>query len=397
MLTGKGEKGMGKSTAVRLFFLLFTAGMISMAQVDKAAWKGTVTTEAGVKVVTNPAEPLHGEFAFDLEEDLLLGGNPEKEVSYFPKGAILAVDGTGNLFVVDIRNRRVQMFDASGAFVRTIGRQGQGPGEYQFPTGVFFGADGSIWVDGVGVRQMVVFSKDGLFIKKILIAKPLSVRMLGPGGSFIGTTQPLVAQGEPKHELIKVDPDGKTSKTIAEFRNELSQAKRAMAYHYYSTRICFATVSAGSFAYGFSGQYRIYFADAEGKTSLVMTKTEKPQAISAKEKEETRANGIYAFVGGNNPDEGVFFPDHRPFFSELMADDLGRIYVLRSNSILEKDGPVRVDVFSGEGIYLYRMTWTSRPAAIRAGFFYEVRQDPESSEYLVLRHKIVNWAEMKSR
>ena len=385
---------MGKNTAFRLVVLLCATGMISAAQAGRDAWKGMVTVEGGVKVVKNPAEPLYGEFAFDLEEDLRLGGDPEKEVSYFPRGAILAVDATGNLFVVDIGNRRVQMFDASGAFVRTIGRQGQGPGEYMFPAGVHFGADGTIWVD-VG-RQMVVFSKDGLFIKNILIAKFMSPKMLRPGGSFIGTTQPSAVQGEPKHELIKVDPEGKTSKTIAEFRDELSQAKRAISFHYYSNRICFTPVSADSFVYGFSDEYKIYFADADGKPTLVMTKTEKPQAISAKEKEETRANGIYAVVGSNNLDEGVFFPDHRPFFSRLMADDLGRIYVIRINSILEKDGPIRVDVFSGEGIYLYRMTWTSRPAAIRAGFFYEVRQDPETSEYLVIRHKIANWAALKS-
>ena len=386
---------MGKTTAFRLVFLLCAAGVISAEQAGRAAWKGTVTVEGGVKVVKNPAEPLYGEFPFALEEDLLLGGDPEKEVSYFPRGAILAVDTPGNLFVVDIGNRRVQMFDRSGAFVRTIGRQGQGPGEYMFPAGVHFGADGTIWID-VG-RQVVVFSKDGLFIKNVLIAKFMSPKMLRLDGSFIGTTQPSAAQGDPKHELIKVDSDGKTSRTIAEFRGELSQARRAISFHYYSNRICFTPVSSDSFAYGFSDEYKIYFADAEGKTTLVMTVPEKPQPISAKEKEETRANGIYAWAGENNPDEGVFFPDQRPFFSELMADDLGRIYVIRSKSILEKDGPIRVDVFSGEGIYLCRMTWTSRPAAIRSGFFYEVREDPETNEHLIIRHRINNWGQMRSR
>jgi hypothetical protein len=58
---------------------------------------------------------------------------------------------------------------------------------------------------------------------------------------------------------------------------------------------------------------------------------------------------------------------------------------------------IRVDVFSREGIYLYRMTWASWPTAIRAGFIYEVREDPETSEYLVIRQKITNWEAMKSR
>jgi hypothetical protein len=393
---GPEVRGMIKTPVGRFIFLLCVAGAISAGQAGKTTWKGTVTTENGVKVVKNPAEPLYGEYAFELKEDLRLGGDPVKETSYFPKGAVLAVNADGDLFIADYGNRRVQMFDKNGAFVRTVGRQGQGPGEYMFPGGVLFDADGNIWVDGG--RQMVVFSKDGTFVRNVpWIAKPLSRKMLGPGGSFIGTLQPQLAPDGPKLELVRIESDGKTSRTIAEFHNELSQAKEAMAFHHYSTWITFAPVSAESFAYGFSGEYKIFIADAEGKTSLVMTKPEKPQAISGPEKDETRKNGLYAWMGGNRKDEGVFFPDHRPFFTQFMTDDAGRLYVLRLPSILEKDAPRRADVFSREGIFLYRMTWPSLPAAIRGGCLYEVRQDPETDEYLVIRHKITNWEAMKSR
>ena len=385
---------MRKLALILVVAVCFGAGVLLAAQAGKSVWKGTVATEDGVKVVKNPSEPLYGEFVFDLKEDLRLGGDPEKEASYFPRGASLAVDIAGNLFVTDRGNRRVQMFDKNGAFARTIGRQGQGPGEYMFPGEIYFDADGNIWVDGG--RKMVVFSKDGLFARNVSVANPLIRKMLGPGGSFIGTTQPSPAQGDRKLELIKVEPDGKTLRTIAEFRNELSQAKEAIALHYYSTWINFAPVSADSFAYGFSGEYRIWHADAEGRTLFVMTKTEKPQAISGSEKDETRKNGLI-WINGESRDEGVFFPDHRPYFGQLMADDTGRLYIPRFKSILDKDVPTRVDVFSREGIYLYRMTWASWPAAIRGGFFYEVREDPETSEYLVIRQKITNWEAMKAR
>jgi hypothetical protein len=43
------------------------------------------------------------------------------------------------------------------------------------------------------------------------------------------------------------------------------------------------------------------------------------------------------------------------------------------------------------------MAWATLPAAIKAGFLYEVRQDPETDEYLVVRHKITNWESMRSR
>jgi len=386
---------MRKLALILVVAVCFGAGVFLAAQAGKPAWKGTVSTEDGIKVVKNPAEPLYGEFVFDLKEELRLGGDPEKEASYFPKGAMLSVDAAGNLYVTDWGNRRVQMFDKGGAFVRTIGRQGQGPGEYMSAGYVHIEADGNIWVEGG--PQWVVFSKDGLFLKNVFVSKSMRQKMLGPGGSFIGTTQPSAARGDPKHELVKVESDGKTFRTIAEFRGELSQAKQAIAYHSYSNSIAFAPVGPDAFVYGFTDEYKLYVADFEGRTMLVMTKDEKPQSISGSEKDETRKNGVWAVTGSNNPEEGIFFPDHRPYFGRLMADDAGRIYVFRSKSILEKDAPIRVEVFSREGIYLYRMTWASWPSAIRSGFLYEVREDPETSEYLVIRQEITNWEAMKSR
>ena len=386
---------MRKLALILVVAVCFGAGVFLAAQAGKPAWKGTVSAEDGIKVVKNPAEPLYGEFVFDLKEELRLGGDPEKEASYFPKGAMLSVDAAGNLYVTDWGNRRVQMFDKGGAFVRTIGRQGQGPGEYMSAGYVHIEADGNIWVEGG--PQWVVFSKDGLFLKNVFVSKSMRQKMLGPGGSFIGTTQPSAARGDPKHELVKVESDGKTFRTIAEFRGELSQAKQAIAYHSYSNSIAFAPVGPDAFVYGFTDEYKLYVADFEGRTMLVMTKDEKPQSISGSEKDETRKNGVWAVTGSNNPEEGIFFPDHRPYFGRLMADDAGRIYVFRSKSILEKDAPIRVEVFSREGIYLYRMTWASWPSAIRSGFLYEVREDPETSEYLVIRQEITNWEAMKSR
>jgi hypothetical protein len=386
---------MKKFATILILAVCFGAGLLLAAQAGKPVWKGTVTTEDGARVVKNPAEPLYGEFVFDLKEDLRLGGDPAKEASYFPKGAQLAVDAAANLYVTDRGNRRVQMFDKNGAFVRTVGRQGQGPGEYSYPSGVQFDADGNVWVDAGS--KWVVFSKDGLFLKNIVVGKFMQQRMLGPGGSFIGTTQPSAAQGDPKHELVRVEPDGKNFRTVAEFRGELSRVKRAISYHWYSSSILFAPMGQDAFVYGFSDEYRLYAADAEGKTTLVMTKDEKPQSISGSEKDETRKNGVWAVTGSNNPEEGIFFPDHRPYFRRLIADDAGRIYVFRFKSILEKDASMRVDVFSRDGIYLYRMTWAFWPDAIRSGFLYEVREDPETSEYLVIRQKITNWEAMRSR
>jgi hypothetical protein len=54
----------------------FGAGLLLAVQAGKSAWKGTVATEDGVKVVKNPAEPLYGEFVFNLKESQAMHSVP---------------------------------------------------------------------------------------------------------------------------------------------------------------------------------------------------------------------------------------------------------------------------------------------------------------------------------
>ncbi len=387
---------MKKPSKISLFFPIACATIFFEAQTPKPVWKGTITTENGVKVVHNPAEPLYGTFAFDLQEDLKIGGDPNDAPSYFPKGGSLVVDDAGNIFVADIGNSRVQMFDNSGKFVRTIGRKGQGPGEYMFPGRIFLDPQGNPCV-GWG-RDVQVYGRDGIFKKKIGLKTFFSYFLMGPGGSFIGSTQPGFGPGGPKSTLVMLDPDGGTARTIAEFRGEYSESQKSLVLHWYSNRIALAAPSSSSFLYGFGEEYKIFQANAEGQTSLIMTRDEKPEPISASEKSETRKNGMYMSIGVSGADraEAIVFPSYRPYFSWFLSDDAGRLFVIRSGSILEKDAPTPVDIFSKDGIYLYRTTWKPAPAAIKNGAFYEMREDKDTGEYTVVRSKIKNWAAMKS-
>jgi hypothetical protein len=382
--------------------LIFSLGAMGLAASiawgsagQKPQWKGKVEIENGVKVVKNPSEPLYGDFAFDLEEDLVIGGDPSKENAYFPKGAVLSVDAEGNLYVADFGNRRVHLFDRAGKFLRPIGRQGQGPGEYMSPSRVLFDAEGNpcVWAS----RDMLCYGKDGVFKKKITIKKFVSNSILGPKGTIIGTTQPGPGPEGPLHTIIQLDAEGAPLRTIAEYRGEFRKSQTAIFLHWYSNRIAFETFLAGTFIYGFSGEYRLYVAAAESRNNLVIAKDEKPLSISGREKDETRRTGIGIWTGAEKPKlEDDAFPDYRPFFSRFLTDDAGRIYVDRRGSILDKDKPSQVDVFSKDGYYLYRTTWSTFPSAIKSGFYYEVRENKDTSEYQIVRFRIKNWNQMKN-
>lgn len=61
----------------------------------------------------------------------------------------VAVDGFGNVYVSDFLAARIWVFDAEGRFQSALGRKGEGPGEFEAPTGPAVGPDGRLYVRDV--------------------------------------------------------------------------------------------------------------------------------------------------------------------------------------------------------------------------------------------------------
>lgn len=79
-----------------------------------------------------------------------------------PRG--LAVDGGGNLYVVDSKNHRVQKFGADGKPVTTWGHEGTGPGELKDPCGIAVGPDGVVYVADTWNHRVQKFNANGQFL-----------------------------------------------------------------------------------------------------------------------------------------------------------------------------------------------------------------------------------------
>jgi hypothetical protein len=384
----------GKSLLVLGVALLMITACSKKGNVG--GWNATAEIVEGVKTIRNPETPRYGTFAFDLAEDLVIGS--ESDDAYcFPYSAGVAVDSDGRICVVDFDNRRVQVFDVHGRYVRTLGRVGQGPGEYMFPSSVMADAVGNIIVNDAA-RFLIYYSPEGLLQRKVTLKTSLSLPMLGPGGTTVGIA-PLSprAEGGPINVLILLGPDGEVLKTLAEYP-ACGVVQDLVIRHWYSCHVSACLRSADSLYYGFDQDYKVHVVDQEGRPLFVFTKAERPMPISAEEKALTRKEGIFTWEGQGDPkDTDLGMPSHRPFWSKFISDDEGRLYVVRFLTILEKDRTTRdVDVFSRDGIYLYRTTWPFLPQVIKGGFLYEVRQDENAGLTRIVRHRIKNWADFKA-
>jgi hypothetical protein len=78
-------------------------------------------------------------------------------------------DGKGNFYVSDMQALRIQKYSPEGKYLLTIGRKGQGPGEYQSLSVVRFDRDDNLYICDVTGRKISFFNKEGEFLKEIKI------------------------------------------------------------------------------------------------------------------------------------------------------------------------------------------------------------------------------------
>ncbi len=92
----------------------------------------------------------------------------------------VALDGSGNVWVADTENDRVQEFNASGTFIRQFGAVGTGNGQFKEPNGIAVTPEGNVWVADTNNNRIQEFSGTGEYIRQAEGAGNL--QLLGPIG-----------------------------------------------------------------------------------------------------------------------------------------------------------------------------------------------------------------------
>ncbi len=343
-------------------------------QKQKTEWKGIIEIKNGVTVVTNPKEPIYSEDIFSLEEELTIGEAEGRDEYMFSDIRSMVVDEAGRIYVLDWKEIHVKVFDQNGAYIRIIGKKGQGPGEFITPSNVFITHQNELVVDDFG-RRLAIFSLEGEFKENLQIAKIGLMRIdIDSEGNLVGISA-VREEENPRYELKKFDSELNYLHSL-----DGSPLPDLNAFNPFMGIILSQIDNNDQVICGYPGNYEIKIFDKEGILKRKIIKDYDPVEITEEEIGE-RTEGI-------PPEIKISIPKYHMAYSWFTSDDEGRIFVRTHERVEEGEG-YYYDVFDSEGKFIVKIPLKTRPYVLKKGKLFTVEEDEEG--YLMVKRYNVTW------
>jgi hypothetical protein len=350
----------------------YVASIIILAWGCKArtAWKGSIETVDGIQVVRNPKAPMYPQGALELQEELTIGTAEGAEEYMFVRLRGLAVNDQGEVYSLDQRKPRVDVFNSDGRHIRSIGRKGQGPGEFQTPFFIALAPTGELLVGEMG--RLSTFDRAGTFLRsRDNSAQPLAFVKYLSNGNTVGTRM-VLEEEKPRYEVALCGPDLEQKTALVSSPMPDPSGKFALF-----TSVVRWDTSRGREIVCASGEgdYLLSVFDTEGRLVRTITKDHDPAPPSEFDIDrQKKQHGI-------QPGEEVAIPRYLPPISWVYADEEGRIYV----STWQRDpetGTSLFNILDPEGRYLCDYRIPGEPIVFKNGKLYAIVQDDEGIQYI---------------
>ena len=334
-----------------------------------------IKQEDGITVVYNPLNPvktLDSSFNIVLQEDLSIGTNDKNTDYYFEVISDIKADENGNIYVVDSRANSVKVFDREGKYLKDIGRQGQGPGEFMAPMGMVILED-KITVYSMGRLSFFTLGGDFIQHNKVMFGRLICfdsegniiTKVPGPPGNVF------------KEFLRKFNPKGKLILEVAEIimpPPPPPYEKRKA----FSENVLFTVRQDDSTVWTNRSQYEVNVVAIDGQAFLKIKKEYNPVKLTDKHKQ--------SFLAYYRAKEDQYsFPQNLPPIRYICADDKNRIFVCTYESTGEDT--YFYDIFDEQGRYVERVAIKGLPLFWKNGYVY-CRGEDENNFHRVIRYEI---------
>ncbi len=135
------------------------------------------------------------------------------------EAADLTTDSSGNVWVADSQNHRVEEFSNKGEFVRAVGSQGTGNGQFEDSVMSVAVWKGDMWAIDSSVNRVEEFTTEGTFVRAFGSYGTGNGQFFVPEGMAVNSSGDLYVADRGNNRVEEFDPEGKYLKSITKIGN----------------------------------------------------------------------------------------------------------------------------------------------------------------------------------
>jgi len=331
-----------------------------------------IETVNGVRVVHNEKG---GQWGANLEVKLELvrtigGLDAEENLSFFEPSDIVR-DSAGNLYILDSGNCRIQKLDPEGKFIKTIGREGQGPGEFQAARSMDIDEQNNLFVFDVRSWRIEVLSSEGKPLRTIKFRafsqnqiRVLKLGLIAKGGCLDSGIMYGTLKKLPKL-LEMVDLSGKTKLAFGEAIDYGDGNTNWHANWFYLD-----TDAEKNICLSFQRQNRVEKYSPDGK---LLWRADRPLNYGTEVIEKGFISRKRGYTGVQGPKMNVVSSgiaadgkgriwvvtlrrqltnEERAFGTSVVRSDVGVVAQKRTQPRVVKEDVYKLEIFSPDGVFL---------------------------------------------
>jgi hypothetical protein len=345
------------------------------------AWKGEEIQKDGALHVMNPAKGTEPSRTVKLEELWRIGGDTDDEDEFFGVISQILSDEQGNVYLLDTQLSQVKIFTADGEALRSIGREGEGPGEFRRPTGMFLMDNGDLGVMQLAPGKIVLLTPEGEPAGEHALPQSedggflilLGCRSAGDH-LVLAIAKNAFQEGrfDQSRYLASIDHEGKE---LARYHEEVRTIEFANAvlddkqWDTFDRR--WSTASDGRvYAATSYPDYRITVWNADGTINRIIEREYTHRKRSDREME--LVENLMSIFARQIPNCTVNITDYTKDIETFYVREDGSIWVLTSDGSRDQpEGSLGVfDVFDPEGRFVRQVTLMGEGNPLMDGYYF---------------------------